>query len=49
MTGTARLLKRIEERIGGKDAIQIVAFAAHVRRIMAENPDLKIISVLLKV
>ena len=38
--------KRIEKRIGGKDAIQLVTFAAHMRRIMAENPDLKLISVL---
>lgn len=38
--------KRIEERIGGKDAIQLVTFAAHMRRIMAENPNLNLISVL---
>ena len=38
--------RQIEERIGGKDAIQLVTFAAHVRRIMAENPNLKLISVL---
>ena len=37
--------KRIEERIGGKDAIQLVTFAAHMRRIMAENPNLSLISV----
>ena len=39
-------VKRIGERIEGKDAIQLVTFAAHMRRIMAENPDLKLISVL---
>ncbi len=38
--------KLIEERISGKDAIQLVTFAAHMRRIMAENPSLKLISVL---
>ena len=38
--------KRIEERIGGKDAIQLMTFAAHMRRLMAENPNLNLISVL---
>jgi len=38
--------QRIERRLGGSDAIQMVTFAAHVRRIMAENPDLRLISVL---
>ena len=38
--------QRIEKRIGGKDAIQMVTFAAHIRRIMAESPGLKLISVL---
>ena len=37
--------KRIEERIGGKDAIQLMTFAAHMRRLMAENPNLNLISV----
>ena len=36
----------IENRIGGKDAIQLMTFAAYVRRIMDENADLKLISVL---
>ena len=38
--------QRIEKRIGCKDAIQMVTFAAHTRRIMAENPSLRLVSVL---
>ena len=37
--------QRIEKRIGGKDAIQLVTFTAFMRRIMAENPKLNLISV----
>ncbi len=38
--------QRIEKKIGGKDAIQMVTFVIHMRQIMADNPDLKLVSVL---
>ena len=38
--------KKIKFNPGGKDAIQLMTFAAYVRRIMDENADLKLISVL---
>ncbi len=37
--------QRIEKRIGGNDATQMVTFAAFVRCIMAENPNLRLITV----
>ena len=37
---------RIEECIGETDAVQMVTFAAYLRRIMEENPELKTIGVL---
>lgn len=39
-------VQTLRQDIGGKDAIQLVTFAAHMRRLMAENPGLKLISIL---
>ncbi len=39
-------VQRIEMAVGGTDAIQMITLAAHLRQIMAENPDLGIISVM---
>lgn len=38
--------QRIEKAIGGKDAVQMPAFAEYVRRIMAENEGETLISVM---
>ena len=38
--------QRIEKKVDSRDAIQMVTFVAHMRRIMAENPGLRLVSVL---
>ena len=38
--------QRIEKAIGGTDAIQMITLAAHLRLIMEENPNLRLVSVM---